>query len=160
MEDFHRAGGLPAVLREVVDLLDPDALTVTGRPLVDYLDDAPDLGPRGHPRRATTPLQPTPGIAVLCGNLAPDGAIIKPAAASPRTCCATAVGPSSSTPSRTCTPASTTPTSTSTPTRCWSCAAAGPRGYPGMPEVANLPLPTQAAASRACATWCGSATVG
>src|SRR3954451_24222960 len=40
MEDLHRAGGLAAVLREVVDLLDPDALTVTGRPLVDYLADA------------------------------------------------------------------------------------------------------------------------
>ncbi len=40
MEDFHRAGGLLSVLREVRDLLDPDALTITGRPLVDYLDDA------------------------------------------------------------------------------------------------------------------------
>ena len=37
MEDFHRAGGLLAVLREVQDLLDPSALTVTGRPLIDYL---------------------------------------------------------------------------------------------------------------------------
>src|ERR671921_2112078 len=41
MEDFHRAGGLLAVLREVRDLLDPSALTVTGKPLVDSLDDAP-----------------------------------------------------------------------------------------------------------------------
>ena len=40
MEDFHRAGGLLAVLREVRDLLDPDALTVTGRPLVGHLDAA------------------------------------------------------------------------------------------------------------------------
>ena len=40
MEDFHRAGGLLAVLREVQDLLDPSALTVTGRPLVEYLVDA------------------------------------------------------------------------------------------------------------------------
>ena len=40
MEDFHRAGGLQAVLREVADLLDPDARTVTGRPLVDYLAEA------------------------------------------------------------------------------------------------------------------------
>ena len=44
MEDFHRAGGVLAVLREVHDLLDPEALTVTGRPLVDYLDGARDLG--------------------------------------------------------------------------------------------------------------------
>jgi dihydroxy-acid dehydratase len=40
MDDFQRAGGLLSVLREVKDLLDPDALTVTGRPLVSYLDDA------------------------------------------------------------------------------------------------------------------------
>ncbi len=46
MEDFHRAGGLPAVLREVRDLLDPAGLTVTGRPLVDYLDDARSGTPR------------------------------------------------------------------------------------------------------------------
>ena len=45
MEDFHRAGGLLAVLREVRDLLDPTALTVTGRPLVDHLDDAPIWDP-------------------------------------------------------------------------------------------------------------------
>ena len=45
MEDFHRAGGLLAVLREVARPARPDALTVTGEPLVDYLDDAPDLGP-------------------------------------------------------------------------------------------------------------------
>ena len=41
MDDFYRAGGLLAVLREVRDLLDPTAVTVTGRPLVDYLDAAP-----------------------------------------------------------------------------------------------------------------------
>src|SRR5215218_1145547 len=40
MDDLHRAGGFLAVLREVRDLLDPDALTITGKPLVDYLDDA------------------------------------------------------------------------------------------------------------------------
>jgi dihydroxy-acid dehydratase len=45
MDDFYRAGGLLAVLREVRDLLDPTAVTVTGRPLVDYLDAAPILGP-------------------------------------------------------------------------------------------------------------------
>ena len=40
MDDLHRAGGLPAVLREVADLLDPAAVTVTGKPLVDHLADA------------------------------------------------------------------------------------------------------------------------
>ena len=46
MDDFYRAGGLLAVLREVRDLLDPTAVTVTGRPLVDYLDAAPIWIPR------------------------------------------------------------------------------------------------------------------
>src|SRR6478672_8611600 len=82
MDDFHRAGGLLAVLREVSDLLDPDALTVTGRPLVGYLDDAPIWDPEVIRRRAA-PLLPDAGIAVLYGNLAPSGAVIKPAAASP-----------------------------------------------------------------------------
>jgi dihydroxyacid dehydratase/phosphogluconate dehydratase len=81
MDDFYRAGGLLAVLREVRDLLDPTALTVAGHPLVDYLDAAPIwepevIRPRGEP------LLTEGGIAVLRGNLAPDGAIIKPAAAS------------------------------------------------------------------------------
>ena len=49
MEDFFRAGGLHAVLREVQDLLDPTALTVTGTPLVEHLGDAADLGSRGDP---------------------------------------------------------------------------------------------------------------
>ena len=82
MEDFLRAGGLHAVLREVQDLLDPAALTVTGEPLVDYLGDA-EIWDREVIRPRAEPLQPHAGIAVLYGNLAPDGAVIKPAAASP-----------------------------------------------------------------------------
>jgi dihydroxyacid dehydratase/phosphogluconate dehydratase len=82
MDDFHRAGGLLAVLGEVRDLLDPTALTVTGRPLVDHLHDAVIWDPKVIRTRAT-PLIAEGGIAVLRGNLAPDGALIKPAAASP-----------------------------------------------------------------------------
>ena len=83
MEDFHRAGGLLAVLREVRDLLDPDALTVTGRPLVYYLEDDVQIWDPEVIRTRAEPLQPEAGIAVLYGSLAPDGAVIKPAAASP-----------------------------------------------------------------------------
>ncbi|HEU4656445.1 MAG TPA: dihydroxy-acid dehydratase, partial [Capillimicrobium sp.] len=82
MDDFFRAGGLHAVLAEIRDLLDPSALTVTGRPLVSYLDDAP-VYDREVIRPRSAPLRPEAGIAVLYGNLAPDGAVIKPAAASP-----------------------------------------------------------------------------
>src|SRR3954467_15299563 len=82
MDDLYRAGGLHAVLNEVRDLLDPDAITVTGRPLVSYLDDA-RVYDREVIRARETPLQAEAGIAVLYGNLAPDGAVIKPAAATP-----------------------------------------------------------------------------
>ncbi len=82
MEDFFRAGGLHAVLREVQDLLDPSALTVTGKPLVDHLAGA-EIFDHEVIRTRAEPLQPHAGIAVLYGNLAPDGAVIKPAAASP-----------------------------------------------------------------------------
>ena len=82
MEDFHRAGGLLAVLRQVEDLLDPEAITVTGRPLVSYVGDA-EIWDREVIRPRAEPFQPHAGIAVLRGNLAPTGAVIKPAAATP-----------------------------------------------------------------------------
>ena len=82
MDDLFRAGGLHAVLREVRDLLDPTALTVTGKPLVDYLADA-QIWDHEVIRVRAEPLQAQAGIAVLYGNLAPNGAVIKPAAASP-----------------------------------------------------------------------------
>src|SRR5499427_6563002 len=81
MEDFHRAGGLHAVLREVADLLDPGARTVTGRPLVDHLDGA-QIWDREVIRARDEPIRSAAGIAVVRGSLAPGGAIIKPAAAS------------------------------------------------------------------------------
>src|SRR6187549_2383469 len=81
IDDFYRAGGLLAVPREVRDLLDPTAVTVTGRPLVDYLGEA-QIWDAEVIRSREKPLQPHAGIAVLYGNLAPDGAVIKPAAAS------------------------------------------------------------------------------
>src|SRR6266487_5476398 len=71
MEDFHRAGGLLAVLREVQDLLDPDALTVTGRPLVEHLAEA-EIWDEDVIRRRAAPLQESAGIAVL--HVAPEAA--------------------------------------------------------------------------------------
>src|SRR4051795_5971369 len=76
MEDFYRAGGLLAVLREVENLLDPEAITVTGRPLVSYLGDG-EIWDREVIRPSAQPLQDHAGIAVLRGNLAPTGAVIK-----------------------------------------------------------------------------------
>src|SRR5207249_11875042 len=74
MEDFHRAGGLLAVLREVADLLDPGARTVTGRSLVDYLAEA-QIWDHEVIRARDEPMQPAAGIAVVRGSLAPGGAI-------------------------------------------------------------------------------------
>jgi dihydroxy-acid dehydratase len=135
MEDFHRAGGLLAVLREVRDLLDPTALTVTGRPLVDYLDDA-----RIWDNEVIRPWQADAGIAVLRGNLAPDGAIIKPAAASPHLL--THRGPAVVFDSIEDFHARIDdPLLDVTADSVLVLRGCGPKGYPGMPEVSNMPLP-------------------
>lgn len=82
MEDFFYAGGLPAVLRELGDLVNPDCVTVTGRSLRAECETAENLDPATI-RPRDNPLQQDGGIAVLRGNLCPDGAVIKHAAASP-----------------------------------------------------------------------------
>ena len=139
MEDFHRAGGLLAVLREVRDLLDPTALTITGRPLVDHLDDAPIWDPEVIRSRAL-PLVAEGGIAVLRGNLAPDGAIIKPAAASPRLLQhrgrAVVFDSIEDFHVRIDDPDLDVDEDSVLVLR-----GCGPKGYPGMPEVSNMPLP-------------------
>jgi L-arabonate dehydrase len=85
MEDFYYAGGLPAVLHQIRDLLDLDVLTVTGRTLGENLASVPTeiidervIRPRSHP------LDEGGSLAVLSGNLCPDGAVMKISAADPR----------------------------------------------------------------------------
>ena len=141
MEDFHRAGGLLAVLREVSDLLDPDALTVTGRPLVSYLDDAPIWDPEVI-RQRDSPLLSDAGIAVLHGDLAPNGAVIKPAAASAELLThrgrAVVFDSIEDLHARIDDPDLDVDAQSVLVLR-----GCGPKGYPGMPEVANMPLPTK-----------------
>jgi dihydroxy-acid dehydratase len=141
MEDFHRAGGLLAVLREVRDLLDDSAVTVTGRPLVDYLDEA-QIWDAEVRRALDTPLKENAGIAVLRGNLAPSGAVIKPAAASPPLLKhrgrALVFDSVEDMRARVDDPALDVGADTVLVLR-----GCGPKGYPGMPEVANLPLPSK-----------------
>jgi len=84
MEDFHHAGGMTAVLRELRPLLHLDALTVTGRTLGEELDAAAPPFPQEIVRRREQPLHAEGGLAVLWGNLAPGGALIKQSAASPQ----------------------------------------------------------------------------
>jgi dihydroxy-acid dehydratase len=83
MEDLHRAGGLTTVMRRIRHLLHLDALTVTGRTLGEELDAAPADFPQDIVRPMQNPVYPEGGIAVLNGNLAPRGAIIKQSAANP-----------------------------------------------------------------------------
>ena len=139
MEDFFRAGGLHAVLREVQDLLDPAALTVTGKPLVDHLGDA-QIWDREVIRPRSEPLQAHAGIAILYGNLAPDGAVIKPSAASPHLMQhrgrALVFDSVEDMHARIDDPELDVDADSVLILR-----GCGPKGYPGMPEVANLPLP-------------------
>ncbi len=139
MDDLYRAGGLLAVLREVRDLLDPEALTVTGRPLVEYLDDATIWDPEVIRVRAA-PIQPDAGIAVLRGNLAPLGCVVKPAAASPELLQhrgrAVVFDSIEDFHARI-----DDPDLDVDATCVLVLRGCGPRGYPGMPEVSNMALP-------------------
>jgi dihydroxy-acid dehydratase len=141
MEDLHRAGGVAAVLREVRDLLDPAAITVTGRPLVDHLDDA-RIWDAEVIRERATPLQPHAGIAVLYGTLAPNGAVIKPSAATPALLRhrgrAVVFDSVEDLHARIDDPDLDVAADDVLVLR-----GCGPRGYPGMPEVANMPLPSK-----------------
>jgi dihydroxy-acid dehydratase len=141
MEDLFRAGGLLAVLRQVEDLLDRTAITVTGRPLVESLGEA-EIWDTTVIRPRTDPLLEDAGIAVLRGNLAPDGAVIKPAAATAELLThrgrAVVFDSVEDLHARLDDPDLDIDASSVLILR-----GCGPRGYPGMPEVANLPLPAK-----------------
>lgn len=139
MEDLYRAGGVLAVLAQVVDLLDPGAVTVTGETLVQAVAGHPVWDTEVITPRAT-PLQDDAGIAVLRGNLAPNGAIVKPAAASAHLLVHR--GPALVFDSVEDLKARIDDEDLPvTPDTVLVLRGCGPRGYPGMPEVANLPLP-------------------
>src|SRR5690606_27156303 len=139
MEDFYYAGGLPAVMREIADHLDLDALTVNGRTLGENIADAPCWN-REVIRPVDQPLRAEAGIAVLRGNLAPDGAVVKPSAASPHLLkhrgravvfesieeMKARIDDEALDIDETC---------------VMVLKNCGPRGYPGMAEVGNMPLP-------------------
>lgn len=84
MEDFHRAGGVPALLNELTPLLELDARTVSGETLGGWVAKAdPPAAWQDVIRPLNAPLQPPGGLRVLRGSLAPDGAVLKASAASP-----------------------------------------------------------------------------
>ncbi|MEY2804908.1 MAG: hypothetical protein RL657_2244 [Pseudomonadota bacterium] len=84
MEDFHAAGGMATLLRELKPLLHLDALTVSGRTLGEEIERAGPGFAQDVVRPLNRPIYPQGGLAVLQGNLAPGGAIIKASAADPR----------------------------------------------------------------------------
>jgi dihydroxy-acid dehydratase len=140
MEDFYYAGGLPAVLREILPMLHRDAMTVTGKGIGDNVANAPRYGDVIHP--AGSPLGVGHGTAVLHGNLAPGGAVIKQSAASERllTHRGRALVFASIEEYDAAKDDPELPIDENT---VLVLQNSGPRGYPGMPEVGNMELPAR-----------------
>jgi L-arabonate dehydrase len=139
MEDFYYAGGVPAVIRELGDIVHRGALTVSGRTIGENVADAPCYN-QDVIRPLANPVVPDAGIAVLYGNLCPSGAVIKPSAATPgllrHAGRAIVFDSIEDFHARIDDPdLDVDETSVMVLRNC------GPRGYPGMPEVGNMPLP-------------------
>jgi dihydroxy-acid dehydratase len=141
MEDFYYAGGLPAVLRVLDQLgkLHRDAYTITGRTIWENVQDAPVFDDEVI-RSPNNPLMMSGGIAVLRGNLAPRGAVLKPSAAS--THLMVHRGPALVFDSIEDYKARIeNPDLDVTPATILVLRNCGPKGYPGMAEVGNMGLP-------------------
>jgi dihydroxy-acid dehydratase len=139
MEDFYYAGGLPAVLRRLDGRLRRDALTVTGRTIGENAAAAECFDDEVI-RPLDRALTASGGIAVLRGNLAPDGAVLKPSAATPALMrhrgLAVVFEDIEDYHRRIADPAlAVEPDSVMVLKNC------GPKGYPGMAEVGNMGLP-------------------
>ncbi len=139
MEDLFRAGGLRAVLNELKGSLDSKALNVTGKPLVDSLAGV-EIYNEDVISKLASPLQSDAGIAVLYGNLAPQGAVIKPAAASKKLL--KHRGPAVIFESiEDFHNRIDDPDLDVTEDSVLVLRGCGPMGYPGMPEVSNMAIP-------------------
>ena len=141
MEDLFYAGGLPAVLRELLDggLLRGGALTASGATMADNVRAAPNYN-RAVIAPLAAPVKPAGGVAVLRGNLSPAGAVIKPSAASPHLFkhAGRALVFESVEEMKALIDRDDLDVDAST---VLVLKGAGPRGYPGFPEVGNMPLP-------------------
>jgi L-arabonate dehydrase len=139
MEDLYYAGGLPAVIRELGTLIHLDALTVNGKTMGENTGDAPCYD-REVVAAFKQPIQEKAGIAVLRGNLCPDGAVIKPSAATPALMKhrgkALVFENIEDFHQR-------IDTVEADETMVMVMKGAGPKGYPGFPEVGNMPLPAK-----------------
>ena len=139
MEDFYRAGGLSAVLRQLDNFLNRTAITVTGTTLISSIGDG-EIFDHEVIKTVDAPLQKAAGIAVLRGNIAPLGAVIKPAAAT--TALLKHTGPALVFESIEDFHARIdSPDLEVTEDSVLILRGCGPKGYPGMPEVANMKIP-------------------
>ncbi|GAA1765266.1 IlvD/Edd family dehydratase [Luedemannella helvata] len=144
MEDFCYAGGLPVVLRRLSEagLLDDAALTVTGDTVAANVATAECWNDEVI-RTVAEPLQPAgSGTAVLRGNLCPDGAVLKQSAATPELLVHEGRAVVFDSPEDYHAVCDDDDLDISA-TDVIIVRGAGPKGYPGMPEVANVPIPTR-----------------
>jgi L-arabonate dehydrase len=139
MEDFCYAGGLPALLKEISSLLHLDAVTATGKTIGENIAGAENFN-TDVIKPFAAPFKEKAGIAVLRGNLAPRGAIIKPSAATPAlmTHRGRAVVFDSIEEFHSRIDDESLDIDESCVMVLRNC---GPKGYPGMAEVGNMPLP-------------------
>ena len=139
MEDFFYAGGVGAVMREILPLLHADALTVTGKSLAENVAGA-ECYRREVIRTAAEPLHPEGGTVILYGNLAPDGAVIKQTAASPELLQHTgsAYVFENQEQMRAQIDSPDLPVDRNTVLVMKNC---GPKGAPGFPEWGHIPMP-------------------
>ncbi|WP_395672726.1 IlvD/Edd family dehydratase [Phenylobacterium sp.] len=139
MEDFCYAGGVPAVMKELGDLLHRDAITVSGHTQGEVAD-AAEVWNRDVIASVDAPFGPSSGVWVLRGNLCPDGAILKPSAASPELLThrgrAVVFEDIEDYHARI-----DDPDLEVDATSILVLKGCGPKGYPGMPEVGNMALP-------------------
>ena len=144
MEHFHWAGGVPKLMKELGDRLDRSVPTIDGRTIGEIADAAEDIPNQTIIRTAASPVKPTGGMAVLRGNLAPGGAVIKHSAASPalltHTGRAVVFDSVEDMVRRMDDPALDV-----TAYDVLVLRNAGPRGAPGMPEAGYLPIPKKLA---------------
>jgi dihydroxy-acid dehydratase len=140
MQELFEAGGVPAVMRELLPLLDGEAMTVTGRTVAGNLASVPASSRREVVAPLAEPFAPEGGLAILRGNLAPRGAVIKHAAATPellqhrgRAVVFTSLEDMAQRVNDPDLPVD--------PTSVLVLQGAGPVGGPGMPESGMIPIP-------------------
>ena len=139
MEDFFYAGGLPALMKEMGDALDLSVMTVNGKTLGENIESAVNYNDDVI-RPLSKPVYHEGSLAVLRGNLAPDGAVIKPAACDPRfhTHTGPAIVADSYDEMKKIINDENDPM---TPDHVLVLRNAGPQGGPGMPEWGMIPMP-------------------